>query len=690
MDTKSKNRHKLGIVLILSVILLATVIVLGNYNTFYKNAKKEQDSLTQNYRTSESFMKTFIRDCYVLYSKESGNEYNVKFLDDYYPEFDEKFNRQIAYMNYQVQDANGEVIDGYRSNRDSWEKVKDTELADYALGIKISFDKNGEIKIDQVMGTEVTKQEAVLKILTSNLPEKIFEYEDESEIENISPKDRTYYFMMTEAKLNAYVMRVYPITSMVGNAAVYTILPLILLVALLAWLIPMKKDLHTGDEKIFHVPFEIAIATGITGISLIFSCLGELIMHAKGNVWPIDFLVWFVFFAVMYWVSGCVRQIRLLGVKEYVKKRVLLIWIWRRFGNGIRGGIRWCKNKIEAFYHSLDQFNFKEKNNKIILKIVLFNFAILLVICSFWYYGIAGLIVYSVILFLILQKYFNDLRKKYALLLEATNKIADGNLDVEIEGDLGVFSPFRNEIQKIQTGFKKAVKEEVKSQRMKTELITNVSHDLKTPLTSISGFAEIMQSGLVKCEDIPKFAGRIYKESQRLLQLVEDVIQISQLDEEKTSYTWEPVDVYQVCKNAFESLKEKAKRLNVHLYICGEYMKMEAVRTLLEEAVYNVCDNAIKYNRNEGSVSVFLTQTAQEIQIVVKDTGVGIPKEDQDRVFERFYRVDKSHSKEIGGTGLGLSIVKHAVGALKGSVILRSEEGNGTEICMKFPKVHKE
>ena len=234
------------------------------------------------------------------------------------------------------------------------------------------------------------------------------------------------------------------------------------------------------------------------------------------------------------------------------------------------------------------------------------------------------------------------------------------------------------------------VTEKLERESLRREFSANVSHELKTPLTSISGFAEIMQGGLVKNEDIPKFAGRIYKESQRLLQLVEDVIQISQLDEEKTSYVWEPVDVYQVCKNAFESLKEKAKRLNVHLYICGEYMKMEAVRTLLEEAVYNVCDNAIKYNRNDGSVSVFLTQTAQEIQLVVKDTGVGIPKEDQDRVFERFYRVDKSHSKEIGGTGLGLSIVKHAVGALKGSVILRSEEGNGTEICMKFPKVHKE
>ena len=234
------------------------------------------------------------------------------------------------------------------------------------------------------------------------------------------------------------------------------------------------------------------------------------------------------------------------------------------------------------------------------------------------------------------------------------------------------------------------VTEKLERENLRREFSANVSHELKTPLTSISGFAEIIQGGFVKDEDIPKFAGRIYKESQRLLQLVEDVIQISQLDEEKTPYIWEPVDVYQVCKNVFDSLKEKAYKMNVHLYICGESMKMEAIRTLLEEAVYNVCDNAIKYNRNDGSVSIFLEQTAQEVQIVVKDTGIGIPREDQDRVFERFYRVDKSHSKEIGGTGLGLSIVKHAVSTLNGSVGLRSEVGSGTEICMKFPKVHRE
>ena len=247
-----------------------------------------------------------------------------------------------------------------------------------------------------------------------------------------------------------------------------------------------------------------------------------------------------------------------------------------------------------------------------------------------------------------------------------------------------------NDIQLIANPVVRGEKTELERENLRREFSANVSHELKTPLTSISGFAEIIQNGFVQEQDIPKFAGRIYKEAQRLLQLVEDVIQISQLDEEKTPYIWEPVDIYQVCKNAFDSLKEKAQQMNVHLYICGESMKIEAVRTLLEEAVYNICDNAIKYNRNDGNVSIFLTQTAQEAQIVVKDTGIGIPAEDQDRVFERFYRVDKSHSKEIGGTGLGLSIVKHAVSTLQGKIILRSEEGSGTEIIMRFLKTHKE
>ena len=236
------------------------------------------------------------------------------------------------------------------------------------------------------------------------------------------------------------------------------------------------------------------------------------------------------------------------------------------------------------------------------------------------------------------------------------------------------------------------VTEKLERENLRREFSANVSHELKTPLTSISGFAEIIQDGYVQGDDVRKFAGRIYKEAGHLIQLVEDVIQISRLDEEQMPHEWEEVDVYQMCKSVCDALSEKAKKMNVHLYISGKQTMLCTVRTLLEEAIYNVCDNAIKYNKNDGSVSIFIKEdsSSKYVEIAVKDTGIGIPKEDQERIFERFYRVDKSHSKEISGTGLGLSIVKHAVTYLDGEIQLKSEEGMGTEIVLRFLKNHTE
>lgn len=234
------------------------------------------------------------------------------------------------------------------------------------------------------------------------------------------------------------------------------------------------------------------------------------------------------------------------------------------------------------------------------------------------------------------------------------------------------------------------VTEQVERETLRREFSANVSHELKTPLTSISGFAEIIQDGFVKPEDIKVFAGRIYKEAQRLIQLVEDVIKISQLDEGEVPYQWQKEDLYNISKSVLDNLREVAKRRNIQLYIEGERTILRTVRPIFEEALYNLCENAIKYNKENGSVSIVLTENKNEVRITVKDTGIGIPAEDQSRVFERFYRVDKSHSKEIGGTGLGLSIVKHGVTFLGGSLELISEEGEGTEISMVFPKETEE
>lgn len=231
--------------------------------------------------------------------------------------------------------------------------------------------------------------------------------------------------------------------------------------------------------------------------------------------------------------------------------------------------------------------------------------------------------------------------------------------------------------------------EKMERENLRREFSANVSHELKTPLTSISGFAEIIEGGLVQEEDIRKFAGRIYREAQRLIQLVEDTIKISQLDEGENPYEWEKVDAYAVAKNACGNLKEIAAKKNVHLFIDGEKLVFCTVRPILEEVIYNLCDNGIKYNRDDGTVSIHLQDLGESVEIRVKDNGIGIPREDRSRVFERFYRVDKSHSKAIGGTGLGLSIVKHGVTFLGGTLKMLSEVGKGTEITMTFLKERK-
>lgn len=230
------------------------------------------------------------------------------------------------------------------------------------------------------------------------------------------------------------------------------------------------------------------------------------------------------------------------------------------------------------------------------------------------------------------------------------------------------------------------ITEKLEREKLRREFSANVSHELKTPLTSISGFAEIIQDGYVKEEDVRAFAGRIYKEAQRLITLVEDVLRISQLDEGEVPYEWTETDLYQTAKNVFGTLSEAAKKQDVHLYIEGDRVQLHTVPNILEEVLFNLCDNAIKYNKPGGNVCICLTENEESVCISVKDNGVGIPKEDQSRVFERFYRVDKSHSKEIGGTGLGLSIVKHGVSFLGGEVELESAPEQGTEVSVKFPK----
>ena len=228
------------------------------------------------------------------------------------------------------------------------------------------------------------------------------------------------------------------------------------------------------------------------------------------------------------------------------------------------------------------------------------------------------------------------------------------------------------------------VTERAFAERNRREFTANVSHELKTPLQGIIGSAELLENGMVKQEDVPRFVGHIRAEAQRLVTLIGDIIRLSQLDEGEPMPT-EPVELLAVAREAAENLRSAAETRNVTVEVTGTPATVSGVRRLLYEIVLNLCDNAIKYNTEGGRVEVEVAQDGGTAAVTVRDTGIGIPPEHQSRVFERFYRVDKSHSKASGGTGLGLSIVKHAVQYHHGVIQLKSEVGKGTEIRVTFP-----
>ncbi len=262
-------------------------------------------------------------------------------------------------------------------------------------------------------------------------------------------------------------------------------------------------------------------------------------------------------------------------------------------------------------------------------------------------------------------------------------------LDLEHPEQNDTYKEVRPLLHRLEKQYQRIAEEVEAREDLRREFSANVSHELKTPLTSISGIAEIMQSGMVGAEDVPHFASNIYKESQRLIALVGDIMKISQLDEDQVQLEKEPVDLAQLAAEELERVRYAAEQREIRLRLQmpregGRQPVVTGVRQILQEMVFNLIDNAIKYNRDGGTVIVEAGYQGGRIMLSVADTGIGIPEEDQERVFERFYRVDKSHSKAIGGTGLGLSIVKHGALYHKAAVELESKVGSGTKITIKF------
>ncbi len=247
-------------------------------------------------------------------------------------------------------------------------------------------------------------------------------------------------------------------------------------------------------------------------------------------------------------------------------------------------------------------------------------------------------------------------------------------------------TPLLDRIEKQNIDIKHQIEEIKEAENMRKEFSANVSHELKTPLTTISGYAELMKDGLVQTEDMGRFSATIYEEAKRLIVMIEDIIKLSKLDENQVGLEKESIDLYELAFKIKTDLRIKAFDEHVFVHIRGTHVIIHGVYQVLYEMFFNMCENAIKYNRANGKVEITITFINDCPAVIVEDTGIGIPKEDVDRVFERFYRVDKSHSNQKKGSGLGLSIVKHGAKYHHAKLALESEIGKGTKITIIFPK----
>ena len=675
MDTKLKNRHKLAIVLILLMIAIPTMAVLSGYPAYSRECENLQNELDEAALCSSDFLEEFVWASYILYSTESDAgmskvEKEQELEYDFQEELNE-FDNLYPYLEYSVEDEEGKTV--AESVVNSGKK----SIASYGLAMTIHYDRNGipeaKIQAGEYKSGQIRELRSVLNEFSRNIQDRYqYSAEESADVYMRTPKNRTFTFAMTESNLKAYMDNWHYTGYMVSERTSGVILILLCVVAAAALLLPIFSTLYTGTEKIFRCPMEIVVAAAFFGYIILFDNLWYLFSRNQGRVEALDVLVWTGVFAGTYWAAANVRHLFTMGLKGYLKENSLIV----RFSGKIKKGVRWmiekCKAGLDKIYRSFDYIDLDDKNNRFILKLVLVNFVILVCICSIWVFGIIALVIYSVILFLILRKYFNDLKAKYAILLKATNQMAEGNLDVEITEDLGVFTPFKAEMEKIRQGFKLAVDKEVKSQRMKTELITNVSHDLKTPLTAIITYVNLLKEE--KDEEKQKeYIDVLERKSLRLKVLIEDLFEISKANSQNVTLNVVDVDIVNLFKQVKLEMEDKFAAAGLE-FRC-DYPEEKIVIPLDSQKTFRIFENLLvnitKYAMPHTRVYVRIAREAGKTVIQLKNMSAQELNFNPVELTERFVRGDVSRNTE--GSGLGLAIVKSFVELQKGEMQIETE-----------------
>ncbi len=687
---KLKNSRRFAVLLVVMVLLFAASAMVSTY-PIYADLMEQELTGKIPVNAMEDSVDEMLRGGYYLYNEV----YEYMELNEMMQMFGtDDFFLMRKYMDYEIYSPDGEEL-LEKENPAGTKKLLEQD-ADYGLRIALEYDSEGELKNVEVDGNSADEDERyMLEQKTyheSNGPGHVEYYLDK-------PSSVKIVYAFSEQNLQRFLKSNYFDGNKYHVLTLSNLKPYIafewifcLLVMLAAFLIPCNKNWDLGGWIIFRIPFEIVLFVCGNAVAMEQSFalvvwntmdhrLADLIreMGIPGTLnfgveKLLNVLMWFCLFGIAYWAAACLRPIFTMQ-KKYWQERTLTarIFFWARgrkkeLGEQVKQGAAgttglfrriWkaCRGGVGRIYDSFLHLDISEQANHAIFKIVLVNFILLTVVCCFWFYGIMALLIYSGVLFLFLRKYFFDLQWKYRLLLASMNLLAEGNLDAPIEGDLGVFNPMKTEIQKIQKGFKKAVEEEVKSERMKTELITNVSHDLKTPLTAIITYVDLLK----KEEDPQKreeYLAVLERKSQRLKVLIEDLFEISKATSKNVTMNFMKADIVELLKQV--GLENDSRIQEAYLDFRWSLPEEKVVMLLDSQKTYRIFENLIvnitKYAMPHTRVYIEVKDEGSEVSISMKNVSSAELDFDADEITDRFVRGDASRNTE--GSGLGLAIAK--------------------------------
>lgn len=736
MDIKLKSNKEIykskGIIAILVMIAIIVTSALGMCSS-YKIIDKSAKSKKVNYFNEYGFANLIAESSYALYydsMKENENQSASDFLldiknniteeaDEYSSYIQEALNNNIDQFNRETLGWNNDANLKYyyyntinnKTNTTLNENVKfennNIDLSEvnkdkYQFYAVVNFDNNGNVDVSEINGGDK-------EVLKSNIECSLIDIRNEYDISNSDYEEGYYNIDIKPIKNMTFVYAVpktitsydnirwgienadISIYESMGAGGAFIIAGI---VALIALIFPIKKAKSTIlFRKISKIPFEVWIIIIGLAIAALGPLAGQLIKATLNGdlqvifveiipsliiperiIWIFNFIIWLLSYSAVFFFVLVIKYVFNVGVIDYIKERTI-------FGMVIMLCVRIIKRTLDE----ITKVDLREKNNKLIIKLLAINAVILLIITSIWFFGIPVVILYSVILFFIIRKYVDKISEKYSKLREVTSKIAEGNLDVKIEEDLGLFEPFKGDLEKIQCGFKKAVDEEVKSQRMKTDLISNVSHDLKTPLTAIITYADLLKDENLSDEKRKQYIETLDRKAQRLQVLIENLFEVSKATSGNITLNIENIDVVSLMKQTLFELEDKLEEAS--LLVRKNMPKERVILPLDSQRTFRVFENLIinitKYAMPNTRVFIDIIENEDDVAIIMKNMAAEEITFNVDTIAERFVRGDESRNTE--GSGLGLAIAKSFV-ELQGGTFNISVDGDLFKVKIVFVK----